>query len=112
MQGVGAVIDRQGVFLAVERELAFGNPVPVTPDHGAEVGGVLDVIGQVVVAEHHITEVAVAVGHFQEDDQAAVVADAGLGALVIAQRVEVHGDAVLRLAEGLPADLPLLNRVL
>ena len=110
MQGVGAVIDRQGVFLAVERKLAFGNPVPVTPDHRAEVRAVLDVIGQVVVAEHHVPELAVAVGHLQEDDQTAVIADAGLGALVVAQREEVHRRAVLRLAEGLPADLPLLDR--
>ena len=95
MQGVGAVIDRQGVFLAVERELALGNPVAVAPDHGAEVRAVLDVIGQIVVAEHDIPELAVAVRHFQEDDQAAVIADASLGAVAIAQRVKVHRGAVL-----------------
>ena len=108
MQGVGAVVDRQRVFLAVERELALGDAVAVAADQRAEVRAVLDVIGQVVVAEHHVAEVAVAVGHLQEDDEAAVIADAGLGALVVAQRVEVHRGAVLRLAEGLHGDLSLL----
>ena len=110
MQGIGTVIDRQRVFLAVERKLALGDPVPVTPDHGAKVGAVLNVIRQVVVAEHHIIEVAVPVGHLQEDHQAAVIDDAGLRALVIPQREQGHGSAVLHLAEGALVDLPFLSR--
>ena len=53
MQGVRAVIFGQGIFRAVESERGIGNPVGVAADDGAEVGGILEISVNLVVAENN-----------------------------------------------------------
>ena len=73
MQGVRAVILGQSIFHAVEGECSVGDPVGVPPDDGAEVGGILQIPVNFVVAEDNVAQVAVLVRHSQRHNNAAVV---------------------------------------
>ena len=54
MQGIGSIVDGERVALAIQRELALGNPVAVAADDGAEVRIVLQVAVERVEAERHV----------------------------------------------------------
>ena len=56
---------RGSVLLPVERETPCGDTVAVTADGGAEepLSGLIDVSAEIVVPQHDVREIAVAVGH-------------------------------------------------
>ena len=81
MQGVRTIILGQGIFHAVEGEGGVGDPVGVPPDDGAEVGGVLQIPVNFVVAEDNVAQVAVLVRHSQRHNNATVVDGAYFEAL-------------------------------
>ena len=73
VQMVRAVVGRERVRLAVERELALRDPVAVAADDRAEVrASVVDVVVERVEAEDDVVELAAAVRHAQRDDDRAV----------------------------------------
>ncbi len=63
MKGVGAVVEEQRVFLAVNREFAFCNAIAVAADGGAEKRVVPEVSRQIVEAENHIGVFATLIRH-------------------------------------------------
>ena len=96
VQGVGPVIGRHVVFPAVQRERAPGDAVGIAADERSEKGAALQIRGREVIlqpveAQHHVAELAVAVGHLERDDDAAVIGDAGLAAAGVTQGVDLHG---------------------
>ena len=86
------IIDRELDGVAVYDYAAVGDAVGVAADGCSEVA--LVVLGEIgadaVEAEHHVAELAVAVGHHHRDDAAAVVGDAYLHAGGVLKRVEAH----------------------
>lgn len=64
MQAVGAVVQRQRILLPVERKSPCGDTIAVTADGGAEepLSGLIDVSAEIVVPQHDVREIAVAVG--------------------------------------------------
>src|SRR5690606_21280143 len=91
----------QLVAYAVQGEGAAGDPIAVAADQAAEVG-VLGQVGlQPVEAEHHIADLAAAIGHAESPNQAAVADHLDLHPAAPAQRVELH----LRSVAGHPEDL-------
>ena len=75
VQAVGAVVQRQRILLPVERKSPCGDTIAVTADGGAEepLSGLIDVSAEIVVPQHDVREIAVAVGHPQFDDAAAEI---------------------------------------
>ena len=64
VQVVGAVVDGEVVFLAVQREVAFTNAVAVTAYEGGEEGlGRIDAVVDVVVSLNDVSHLTFAVGH-------------------------------------------------
>ena len=65
VQAVGAVVLGQRILLPVERKAPCGDTVAVTADGGAEepLSGLIDISSEVVVPQHDVREIAVAVGH-------------------------------------------------
>ena len=89
VQAVDAVVDRQRVLLAVEREFALGDPIGVAPDECAEIGaGIFDIALDVVIAEQHIAHLSLAVGDHNGIDDAAVAADLDDHPVRVGERVE------------------------
>ena len=85
-----AVVDGEGVFLAVERELAGADAVAVTADGGAEEGAwVLDVGVNGWLAENDVSRLAGLVLHDEGDDDRTEVGDADLSALGVGENIEV-----------------------
>ena len=103
MERVGSVVDGQVVRHAVERERAFGDTVRVATDDGAEIGALLDVVGEAREAEGDIGHAAVPIRHRDGLDDPAVGHDldvhaAGVGQCIEVDRLAAHG------AEGLLRD--------
>ena len=98
VQGVGRVVDRQRIRLAVERELPLGDPVGHPAHRGAEVGVLAQVAVERVEPERHVGDLPVPVRGLDRDDGRAVGGHLH-GDLAVPERVEVDGLAVLRLAE-------------
>ena len=79
MQRVRAVIGRERILLAVQRELTFCDTVAIAPHERAEVWRLLQIAIQVVVPEHDISHFSVSVGNFERHYDTAVVRDFRLG---------------------------------
>ncbi len=99
MQGVRAVVGRQGVLLAVEGELALGDAVGDAADGAAEVRVVAEIAFQVVEAEDDVGQLAVLVGDVQLGEGGAVGDDLGLGAAGVGEGEFLDHGAVRHLAE-------------
>ena len=76
MQGVGALVGRQGVANTVEREGGAGDTVGVAADERAEIGAFRLVVGEGGAAQHDIGEAAAPVGDQEFLDDAAIVEQA------------------------------------
>jgi hypothetical protein len=99
VQAVRAVVDRQLVGFAVQAEGAAGDPVAEPADQGPEVGIALDVALQVVEAERHVVELAVAVGHPDRLYDPAVGQDGHFHPVGVGQGVDIDLGAVGQRAE-------------
>ena len=97
------MLSGQVVALAVESEGAAGDAVGVAAGDAPEVGVRLHVVVEVVEAERDVGHVAVAVGHLDRLDDAAVGDDLDDHAPGVGERVEVDGLA-LDLAERFAGD--------
>src|SRR6185436_12367893 len=98
VKGVRSVVNGQLVGFSVERELPFSNAIAVTSDQAAKEMVALDVTLERVMAEHHVAELAVLVGHGERDDGASVSENARFGAVAVSQRAQVDGRSVGHLA--------------
>ena len=91
VQVIGAVVDGELIFLPVQREAALGDTVGEAADDGAERSSPGHVLVDALVAEHHVTELAVLVRHQDLDDLGALVGDLHHHARAVLQRVEIGG---------------------
>ena len=97
VQTVGAVVDGQLVFLAMELETSFADAVAIAADKRGKVGlGRIDDILYVVVALDDIGPYAILVRYHNGNDCASIVGDGHLVALVVPQNekirlLSVHG---------------------
>src|SRR5437867_6641481 len=102
MQMVLAIVLREPVLAAVQREPALRDPVAVTADDRAKVGPVvLQIALQVVETEHNIRQLAVAIRRLERNQYAAIVRDPGLNPMDIRQRVEFNRLLIGSLSERL-----------
>ena len=72
MQMVRAVVDRELIVDPVELKAPLGDPVRISSDDGAEIGGVQQVGLEMIVAKHDVLAVSVAIGHAKRRDDCAV----------------------------------------
>src|ERR1700722_10644943 len=98
VKGVFAVVERQRIFLAIQRKAAVPNAIPVAADDGSEKRGgwaieVSRVPVEIIEPQHHIRRPAVAVGSFQRNHNAAVVCDSSF-VRTIAQRENLDRSAI------------------
>ena len=90
VERVGAVVDGQLVFLAVERKLSLGDAVAVASDERREVClAAVDGLMDVGIALDDVGTVAVFVGHHDGQDSSAIVGHCHFVALIVAKDVEV-----------------------
>ena len=63
MQVIGAVVEGEGVFLAIESELALGNAVGISAWDRTVVGvvGIYRVEGGIIVSEDNISQGSIAI---------------------------------------------------
>ena len=99
VQCVDAVVQRQLMRLSFEHEAAGGDAVAVASDERAEVRVALDIVREVVEAEHDVRAAAGAVRAVQGGDDAAEVDRAQHQAATVVERVLVHRTAVRQMAE-------------
>ena len=78
MQVVGRVVRGQGILFSVEPELSFRDPIAITPNDRAEIGiRLMDIVMDIVIAQHHIRRRAVLIRNDKADDPGAVIGDSG-----------------------------------
>ena len=100
VQGVGLVILRNLVALAVEAETTVGDAVAEAADGGAkEYRGVVEITLDIIEAQHHVFAVALAVGHLERLQHATVGDDGGLHAVAVGQDEFLDGGAIGQLAK-------------
>lgn len=94
MEVIGDVVGGEGVGFAIERELAFGDPVGVAADGGTEVGVAGEVWVEVIEAQGDIAEAAVAVGDHHFGEEGAVGDDLGFKAVAVLEGIGFDGGAI------------------
>ena len=92
----GRVVRGEGVFLAVERELAVRDAVAEAADAGAKIAGAREPAGEGVVAEGDVGLGALAVGHLEADEDRPVLGDPGGQALRVGQGEDLHFTAIVQ----------------
>src|SRR3954465_7479997 len=105
MQAVGTVVQRKLVFRALQGETPLGDAVRETADKGAHRRLTVFDLLDGLVALHHIGQLATAIRNQHLFDARAVVRDAHLYPVSVADGVKVH-----RLAIDLGAELLRLQR--
>src|SRR5947209_6204495 len=78
------------VCLTIQRELRVADAVSVTPDERPEVGGVVDIAIEVVVAKHDVSGLTFGIGNHERHNRAAPGHDAGLHAFAVLQREQLY----------------------
>ena len=71
MQGVGAVVDAQLIGLPIYFEVACGDAVGIATGHLARARTIVEIVLDILVAQHHIGKVALTVGYFDAHDTGA-----------------------------------------
>ena len=99
VQRIGAIVGRQRVLLAVERELGIGDAVGVAAGDDAEIRVLAGVVVDIAEAEDDVVDLAVAVRHLDRGDDAAIVDHANRHVLGVGQCVLDDGRSVRQLAE-------------
>src|ERR1051326_2570453 len=109
MNGVGPIVGRQGVFLSVELELAFGNAVSIAANQSSEIRIGFQIILQIVIAKHDVIKVPLFVWHTQRNDYSAIIADLRLSSPAITQGVQFDRRSIFGFPERFVADLARLG---
>src|SRR5580698_1485255 len=106
MQGIRAVVFRQRVLCAIEREARVADPISVTPYQRAKVRRrrLLNVSGKGIESGDDVAKFAVAIRHLERYQNASIGDDPRFYALRIRQRVDVHRIALRRFAPPLVSD--------
>ena len=99
MERVGAVVDRQRVFLTVNREFTRLNAVAVTTNEGAKERTNLLVFFHRREIARHVREIAVLVRNVHFIENAAEIKDFGGEPVGVFKGVSGYGFAFLRLAK-------------
>ena len=84
---IRAVVSRQLIGFAVEREATFGDAIGVAARDGAEKRAARAIRFGIIKPHHDIAQRSVAVGHFQGNQVGAEIGDLRAGALNVGQRV-------------------------
>src|SRR5580692_1877029 len=105
VKGVFAVVERQRIFLAIQRKAAVPNAIPVAANDSSEKrgGGAIEVSHvpvEIIETQHHIRRLAVSVGSLQRNHNAAVVCDSSL-VRAVAQRENLDRSAIGYFPKGL-----------
>ena len=98
--GHAALVFGQRQFFTVQNALAVGNAVAHAADQRAQIAAQGLIAGDVLVAEHNVADLAVAVGHVDGADDAAEVGDLHRSAGSVGEYVEVGCFAALQSAKG------------
>ena len=98
--GDAALVFGQRQFLAAHDALAVGDAVAHAADERAQIAAHGLIAGHVPVAENDVAQLALAVGHVDGADDAAVVGDLHGSAGRVGEDVEIGGFAALQSAEG------------
>ena len=61
---IWAVVDVQLINLAIDIKMSLADAVCIASGHLTGTRAIIEVIGDIFVAQHHVSEIAVAVGHF------------------------------------------------
>ena len=109
VKGVGSVVDRETVFLAIEGELSFRNTVGVASGDTAEVGALFEVFSNRIKTENDVPHFAVLIGHDERGHGAAIVCDGDFCSGFVGKSVKLNR-LPIDLAEGLGADRKLGSR--
>ncbi len=100
VQRVRAIVDRRLPRLAVELEAPARQPVGEAADGRSEILGLVDIVGEIVIAERDIGLLAVAVGHHHRLQRRAERDDRCRNAVAVGQRHRGHAAPVRHLAKG------------
>ncbi len=100
VQGIGAVIDRRGIGLAVDLVLALGNAVSEAADGRAEILRLVEIVLQPGITQRDVGALAVAVRRHQGLQAGAIGDDGRRDAVCIGQGHRLDGLAVGQGAEG------------
>ena len=88
VQVVDSIIDLEAVLHPLDRHAAARYAVGNTADTLAAGGAVSEVAHRILVSQHHVVDLAVAVGNLHLHDRCSYVAQLHLAALRVAYRVE------------------------
>jgi hypothetical protein len=90
MKVVRAVVDRKGVFLAVELELAESDAVGISSRHLARAWTVAEIAFRLRISEHHVSQIAVLVRHHDRNDSRSDARKLYVCALLILESIKVN----------------------
>ncbi len=99
MQAIAEVVVVEAVFLPVEREACLGDAIGKAAGNHAELLVALDIVGEVVEAQHDVGTLAQGVGRPQLAHDGAIVDHCQPHARRVAEPVLVHRPAIGQLAE-------------
>ena len=83
VQAVSVVIDGQLIHRVVEGEASVVDAVAVASDQRSEIPVDVDIVVDVVVAEHHVAHHTIFVRHHERHHAASVIGDAGFHARIV-----------------------------
>ena len=80
VQVVGAVVDGQGIFHAVQGEFSLGDTVGKAPGNFPAARTVGHIIGRIFIADNYVLQLAVTVRHHNPDNGRADACELYIGA--------------------------------
>src|SRR6266850_8121659 len=100
MQGIGAIVFGQRIFLSIQHEFSICDAISISSHDGAEIRTLVEISIELVETKNDIVHLTVFVRHPQRDDDSTVVDGAYFHAMRIRDGVEVDGHALLGLTKG------------
>ena len=71
MQCIRAVVDSKLILLSSHGELSLGDAVGIASGHLAGARAIVEVVGSIGISEHHISHLALCIGHDSRNDAGA-----------------------------------------
>ena len=96
MQGVGAIILRQRVFLAIKRELGVADAISITSHEGPEKRILVKVAGERIESQRYVGKVPALIGGLHGNDNSAIGHHADFDAVRVGQGIKLDGFPVGR----------------
>src|SRR6266567_8656076 len=73
MQGIGAIVFGQRIFLSIQREFSIRDAISVSPHDGAEIRTLVEISIQLVETKNDIVQLTVLIRHPQRHDDSTIV---------------------------------------